>query len=74
MDSEITIQSKESDKKKQMIIVKLQEIGPRLQLKLVKIEDGLLNGSVVYHRYIHLSKQEQLKQSTEMRKKKKLKL
>lgn len=38
--------------------VKLVEIGPRLELELRKIEEGLAEGKVLYHSYIHKSKKE----------------
>ena len=36
--------------------IKLTEIGPRLRLELVKIEEGMCDGKVLYHRYVHKSK------------------
>jgi len=36
--------------------IRLTEIGPRLRLELVKIEEGMCDGKVLYHRYIHKSK------------------
>ncbi|OLY79575.1 Suppressor of SWI4 1-like protein [Smittium mucronatum] len=38
--------------------IKLVEIGPRLELELVKIEDGLCEGDVMYHKYIHKTPEE----------------
>jgi ribosome biogenesis protein SSF1/2 len=38
--------------------VKLVEIGPRLELELRKIEDGLCDGKVLHHSYISKSKKE----------------
>lgn len=32
--------------------IKLEEIGPRLKLRLYKIEEGLLRGNVVYNRRV----------------------
>ncbi|OMJ08772.1 Suppressor of SWI4 1-like protein [Smittium culicis] len=49
--------------------VKLVEIGPRLELELVKIEDGLCEGDVMFHKYIHKTPEE-----IEKMKKKKQKL
>lgn len=31
--------------------VKLQEIGPRMTLQLIKVEEGLCSGSVIYSEY-----------------------
>jgi ribosome biogenesis protein SSF1/2 len=41
--------------------IKLTEIGPRLQIELVKIEEGMCDGKVLYHRYVHKSKVLQVK-------------
>ncbi|OJJ57749.1 hypothetical protein ASPSYDRAFT_91031 [Aspergillus sydowii CBS 593.65] len=38
--------------------VKLVELGPRLRLRLIKVEDGLCEGRVMWHDYIHKSEQE----------------
>lgn len=40
------------------LAISLHEIGPRLEVTLVKIEDGVANGKVLYHRYITKSKEE----------------
>lgn len=32
--------------------VRLSELGPRMTLQLIKIEDGLLDGEVLYHELI----------------------
>jgi Brix domain len=36
--------------------IRLAEIGPRLRLELVKIEEGMCDGKVMYHRYVHKTK------------------
>ena len=43
------------------------ELGPRLKLELVKIEEGIMGGEVLYHSYIAKSKEEvkELKQTAE---------
>lgn len=46
--------------------VKLTEIGPRLSLKLVKIEEGIFDGEVKYHSFVNKTEKEKL----EIRKKK----
>nr|CAI5864142.1 unnamed protein product [Callosobruchus analis] len=38
--------------------IRLIELGPRLTLSLIKIEDGLLDGEVLYHDLIHKSEEE----------------
>jgi len=35
--------------------IRLSEIGPRLKLRLVKIEEGICDGEVLYHDYIKKS-------------------
>ena len=40
--------------------IKLFEQGPRMDLKLVKIENGVLGGEVMFHEYKQKTKQEQL--------------
>jgi len=34
------------------VAVRLTEVGPRLEIQLVKIEEGVLGGAVIYHRYL----------------------
>lgn len=38
--------------------IRLTELGPRLVLQLLKIEDGLLDGEVLYHDLIFKSEEE----------------
>ncbi|KAL4780926.1 Brix domain-containing protein [Aspergillus varians] len=38
--------------------VKLVELGPRLKLRLIKVEEGLCDGRVMWHDYIHKSQRE----------------
>lgn len=38
--------------------VRLVELGPRLTFQLVKVEDGLLDGEVLYHRYVQKTEEE----------------
>ncbi|KAK5169820.1 rRNA-binding ribosome biosynthesis protein [Saxophila tyrrhenica] len=35
--------------------IKLQELGPRLRLRLTKVEEGMCGGKVMWHEYIHKS-------------------
>ncbi|KAJ4841389.1 hypothetical protein Tsubulata_011563 [Turnera subulata] len=39
--------------------VKLQEIGPRMTLKLIKVEEGLCQGSVIFSEYANVSEKKQ---------------
>lgn len=38
--------------------IRLSELGPRLTLQLIKIEDGLLDGEVLYHDLIQKTEEE----------------
>lgn len=38
--------------------IRLSEIGPRLKIKLVKIEEGICDGEVLYHEHIKKSVEE----------------
>lgn len=49
---------------------RLTEIGPRMMLQLVKIEEGIGTGEVLYHEYIKKSPEE-VEATKEMRKQKK---
>ena len=53
--------------------IKLHEIGPRLKLRLVKIEEGVCRGNVVYHAFVKKSKKEIKEQFEDLKKKRELK-
>jgi ribosome biogenesis protein SSF1/2 len=55
------------------VALKLHELGPRLRLSLVKIEEGLGRGNVVFHKFIKKSKKEIKEQMDEVKKKRELK-
>ncbi|TKA36290.1 hypothetical protein B0A54_13224 [Friedmanniomyces endolithicus] len=38
--------------------IKLHELGPRLRLRLTKVEEGVCAGKVMWHEYIHKTKEE----------------
>ncbi|KXL45740.1 hypothetical protein M433DRAFT_53385, partial [Acidomyces richmondensis BFW] len=38
--------------------IKLQELGPRLRLRLTKVEEGVCGGKVMWHEYIHKTAEE----------------
>lgn len=62
------------DKKKGTnVAIKLHELGPRLRLKLMKIEEGFCKGNVVYHAIINKSKAEIKKSLDELKNKRELK-
>lgn len=39
--------------------IKLQELGPRMTLRLTKVEEGLCGGKIMWHEYISKSKKEE---------------
>jgi len=47
---------KREDGETQQRAIRLTEIGPRLRLELVKIEEGMCDGKILYHRYVHKTK------------------
>ncbi|MFN9909085.1 MAG: hypothetical protein ACK56F_23680 [bacterium] len=51
----------------------MHELGPRLRLSLVKIEEGLCRGNVVFHKYVKKTKKEIKEQMDEIKKKRELK-
>ena len=53
--------------------IRLFELGPRLTLELIKVEDGLLDGEVLFHEYVHKSEEEKLLIQKRRDEKKKLK-
>ncbi|XP_075062952.1 suppressor of SWI4 1 homolog [Mixophyes fleayi] len=55
--------------KSQQSAVRLTEIGPRMTLQLVKIEEGLSDGKVLYHSFIQKT-EEEIKAMLERREKK----
>lgn len=67
---EYDVNGKASKKK---INIRLFEIGPRLTLKLVKIEESFLTGSIFYHRYNRLSHKEKKQQKSLIENKLKIK-
>ncbi|EME41280.1 hypothetical protein DOTSEDRAFT_176327 [Dothistroma septosporum NZE10] len=38
--------------------IKLHELGPRMRLRLTKVEEGVCNGKVMWHEYIHKTPEE----------------
>lgn len=52
--------------------VRLREIGPRMELRLVKIEEGLNGSEVLYHDYVHKTAKQVAEQSRTIAAKKRL--
>ncbi|KAJ2581498.1 rRNA-binding ribosome biosynthesis protein [Coemansia sp. RSA 1836] len=46
--------------------IRLLELGPRMELRLMKIEGGLCEGDILYHNYVHKTKS-QLEKEARMR-------
>ena len=62
------------DKKKDTsVALRLHELGPRMKLKLIKIEEGVCRGNVVFHRYQSLTPAELKKQMDGLKNKRELK-
>lgn len=40
-----------NNRKNEQRAVRLQELGPRMKLQLVKVENGLCGGEVLYHKF-----------------------
>lgn len=38
--------------------IRLSELGPRLTIQLMKVEDGLLDGEVLFHELVHKTEEE----------------
>ncbi|KAK4213673.1 ribosome biogenesis protein SSF1 [Rhypophila decipiens] len=57
----------------QRVVVKVVELGPRMRLRLLKVEQGMCGGEVMWHEYLHKSRQEikELEQKWEKRRKEK---
>ncbi|XP_072377127.1 protein Peter pan [Diabrotica undecimpunctata] len=53
--------------------IRLSELGPRLTLQLIKIEDGLLDGEVLYHELVHKTEEEKEEIQKKREQKRKLK-
>ncbi|CAG9859882.1 unnamed protein product [Phyllotreta striolata] len=53
--------------------IRLNEIGPRLTLQLIKIEDGLLDGEVLYHELVYKTEEEKEEIQKKREQKRKLK-
>ncbi|KAJ1932721.1 rRNA-binding ribosome biosynthesis protein, partial [Linderina macrospora] len=46
------------NKKNEQRAIRLMELGPRMELKLLKVQAGLCEGDILYHGYIHKTKEE----------------
>ncbi len=59
-DEQMVKTEKPSDEpdKNEKVKIKLNEIGPKMNLKIHKIEEGFLKGNVIFHSYMNKSKKE----------------
>jgi len=55
------------------VALRLHELGPRMKLSLVKIEEGICRGNIVHHEYIKKSPAEIKKQLDAVKNKRDLK-
>jgi ribosome biogenesis protein SSF1/2 len=60
-------------KKSSNVALRLYEVGPRMKLELLKIEEGFLGGNVVYHQHVQKTAGEKLQQERDVKKKRALK-
>jgi len=67
------IKAKGANKGPKKMTVKLYEVGPRMTLQLIKIEEGLLKGNVVYHRLVKKTAEEVDKNRKKLKEKARLK-
>jgi ribosome biogenesis protein SSF1/2 len=53
--------------------IKMVELGPRMRLRLTKVEEGLCGGKIMWHQYVHKTREEQaaLEKKWEQRRKEK---
>ena len=73
-ESRVQLPDDFGDKKKDTnVAIRLHELGPRLQLRLIKIEEGLCRGNVVFHAYQTRSAAEIRKQFDSLKSKRELK-
>jgi len=54
-DAEPAVEEEDSVERR---AVKLVELGPRMRLRLTKVEEGLCAGKVMWHEYVHKTKEE----------------
>jgi ribosome biogenesis protein SSF1/2 len=56
--STANVEEAEADANVEKRAVKLVELGPRMRLRLVKVEEGMCSGKVMWHDYLQKSKEE----------------
>jgi len=63
----------QNKKKNTNVALRLHELGPRMNLGLVKIEEGVCKGNVVHHEYVNRTPAEIKKQMDGLKNKRDLK-
>ena len=53
--------------KSQQSAMKLTELGPRLTLEIFKVEQGVNEGDVLYHKFVHKTPEEAAKIKAKVR-------
>lgn len=61
-------------KKNTQVAMRLHELGPRMSLKLIKIEEGVCRGNTIYHAFIDKTPGEIKKQLDSLKNKRDLKI
>ncbi|OAG30968.1 ribosome biogenesis protein SSF1/2 [Nematocida displodere] len=56
--SHYLIKKEEKEGKSHLVKLTLVELGPRLDMKLQKIEEGVCSGDVIFHSYVHKTPEE----------------
>ena len=73
-EAKVTFPEDYLDKKKNsQVAIKLHELGPRMRMKLIKIEEGFCRGNVVFHKYMTKDRAEVKKQMDSLKSKRELK-
>lgn len=67
-----TVEFEEINDGNQKVAVSLTEAGPRLNLRLIKIQEGVFSGSVKFHKYVHKTREEIEKLEAAFREKRRL--
>lgn len=64
----------EAPEHQNQVSIRVVELGPRLDLRLYKVQEGVCTGAVTYHSYIHKTKKEARQLGRSLREKEELKV
>ncbi|KAJ3292854.1 hypothetical protein HK104_004955 [Borealophlyctis nickersoniae] len=70
-DSTVTLSQKyigKGNRQMEQRAIKLSELGPRMQMSLIKIQGGLCEGEVLYHSFVHKTEAEVKEQKLRLQK------